>query len=165
MSKGALIFTGILGTALFLVGSKLAAKKHAAEKLTIAFKKLQIRKATFSEGISFRVFISAINPTPTPLSFTSPFIQIFLKDTNGELNNIASSNDAKDTLYITGRQKNELFVDLNLPLLQALKLPKLLTYLVTQALDKEAKKTKKIIIEYSTKAEGINLSDKTEVLI
>ena len=68
-------------------------------------------------------------------------------------------------VVLDGRKNTEMTIELRLPLMAALKLPNLLSYLVTQFLEKNAKKTKKIIVEFSTKAEGMNISDKSEILI
>lgn len=165
MNKGVAITGLLLGVGAFYGISKLSAKKGAAEKLTISLKKLQIKNASFTEGVLFKVFVTIVNPTPTPLSLSTPFIQIFLKNENGENSPIANSENASTPLVIKPRETTEVPIELRLPLLQALMLPKLLGYLVSQFLDKNVKKTKKIIISYSTKAEGMNLSGNSEFLI
>ena len=165
MNKG-LVATGFVGALLLAFGvSKLSAKKHAAEKLTLTLTKFQIKSASFTSGILFKVFLNITNPTPTKLSFTKPFIQIFLKNQNGEPSAIASSENDSSMVVLNGRENTEMTIELRLPLMAALKLPNLLSYLVTQFLEKNAKKTKKIIVEFSTKAEGMNISDKSEILI
>jgi hypothetical protein len=165
MNKGLLATVVIAGTALAVVGSKLASKKNAAEKLTLSLKKLQIKSASFTDGILFKVFVSAVNPTTTDLSFTSPFIQIFLQDTNGNSSPIASSDNAKNLVVLKGRENTEMAIELRMPLMQALKVPKLLGYLISQFLTPKAQKTKKISVEYSTTAESINISGKSDFLI
>jgi hypothetical protein len=56
-------------------------------------------------------------------------------------------------------------IELRMPLMQALKVPKLLGYLISQFLTPKAQKTKKISVEYSTTAESINISGKSDFLI
>lgn len=165
MNKGVVITSLLLGAGAFFGISKLSAKKGAAEKLTLSLKKLQITKASFTEGILFKVFVSIVNPTPTPLSLTTPFIQIFIKNEKGESSPIANSENASAPLVIKPRETTELPIEIRLPLLQALMLPSLLGYLVSNFLDAKAKKTKKIIVSYSTKAEGMNISGKSEFLV
>ncbi len=165
MNKGVVV-TGIVGAIALAFGvSNLSAKKHAADKLTISLKKFQIKNASFTNGILFKVFLNITNPTPTKLSFTKPFVQIFLKNEKGEPSAIASSENDSSMVVLNGRENTEMAIELRLPLMAALKLPNLLSYLVTQFLDKTAKKTKKIIVEFSTKAEGMNISSKSEILI
>lgn len=165
MNKGVAITGVLLAIGAAFGVSKLAAKKHAAEKLTLTFKKFQIKSASFTEGILFKIYFSVVNPTPTKLSFTQPFVQIFIKDLQGNLTPIASSDNGSKELNVNGKENTEIFIEIRLPLIQALKIPSLLSYLVSNFLDKAAKKTKKIVVEYSTKAVGINISDKVEVLI
>ena len=162
----AVVATGVVGAIALAFGvSKLSAKKHAADKLTLNLTKFQIKSASFTSGILFKVFLNITNPTPTKLSFTKPFVQIFLKNEKDAPSAIASSENDSSMVVLDGRKNTEMTIELRLPLMAALKLPNLLSYLVTQFLEKNAKKTKKIIVEFSTKAEGINISDKSEILI
>ena len=169
MNKELLIGTSVVVGAIAIYGIpkiiKLIDEKHATEQLKLSFKNLRVKNVTLNEGVTFDVFFNASNPTPTALTFSQPYVQISIADNKGNMTSIANSDTAKKTVTLTGKETNSFPVSLQITPAQALKLPNLIKYLFQRYICTKEVVSKKILIEYSLKSEGINFSGKTDVNI
>lgn len=168
--KAGLLF-GLLGvgTAATIVGVQLNNKAKAANDLKVAFGSLSIKKASFKEGVLMDVVLKATNNSAVELKFTQPFVEVSVLNEKGEMAAIANSNDAQGVVSLAPRKVSDLKFNLQITPAQAIKLPSLVMYLVSQkiklATGAPIKATKKILVEYGFTAEGINFKQKTDVAI
>ncbi len=164
--KGIAILGVAVGVSALIYGAaNVSSKVHAAEKMQLAFNKLQIKKASWANGIQMNVVLRASNPTATDLEFSQPYVQVFVQDSSGNFAPIAISEDAKKQIALPGRKTSDFDVSLQMTALQALKVPGFAGYVIKKYLGLDPGAPRKVLIEYSTTAAGNNISGKTDVTL
>lgn len=168
MGKALLIGGSLAAITATVLALKLNSKAKAASDLKIAFGSLNIRKASFKDGVLMDVVLKATNNSTTELKFTQPFVEVSIKNTKNELAPIANSTDAEGLTVLPARKVSDLKFNLNISPVQALKIPGLLMHFVNKSIAKitGAKiADQKLLLEFGFTAEGINFKQKQDVLV
>lgn len=145
-------------------GLDLSGKADAAAGLKMDFGSLNVLRASLKEGILFNVILKATNNSAHELKFSQPFVEVSILDSKNKFTTIAASNDASGIISLPARKTSNLKFNLNISPTQALKLPGLLMHVVKKVAGLNPT-PKKVLVEYGLSAEGINIKQKSDVLL
>ena len=156
------VIIGTLATAAFFYVRNLYAKGKAGDKIITkltGFKLLDINKKGLNSWIKYRAEMEIINPTNEKLSFTTPYVKLFIKDKQ-----IASSEVTKKTNELNPKSKIPLMLDLKIMATDVLfAIPNIFSFLAGKLKGEPASQEIKMVYNYDS--EGFTQEVIKKVLI
>lgn len=149
---------------------KTAQASNTAEKLTIDYDGLKIKKVEYfagfiPKGVIYSIYLKLNNPTNNELQVTNPYITLSIAGQNGASQRIANTQEASSTpILIKANANTKVDHDVEIRLANVLPhIPQFVDYVISRLRGQKA--TIKVIADISIEALGATISQTKPILI